>query len=382
MNYFKPLAKILKPYILIGSAILAVSPAVASDIADVSQALTFAQVRDDQGRYQTLLVTADKGEQVEAVNASMNLSDFSKDSLDLVSRHGYSVLARLAISEASQSYNKDNLLTVAGSRSVQIAAGTNYAKHGEETDLDEVFLFPKYSRATGSRSKLTMNSEQLIDYEVELCARFDRDVKTKADFESSYKGFFLCGDMTDRATMLRNINLEHITSGHGFSDAKSGPGRFPTGPFLLVPKHWQSFIEKINISTFINGDKKQDAKASEMIKPLPELVDEILEKGKQPNWRFKGKPVPLINEGHIVKGQSILMGTPEGVIFNAPSAGYKVLKSIKWIATLAFVDHGSVEYILQQYIEDNLADKSYLQPGTQIQYTGNYLGNIQVQLIQ
>jgi 2-keto-4-pentenoate hydratase/2-oxohepta-3-ene-1,7-dioic acid hydratase in catechol pathway len=100
-----------------------------------------------------------------------------------------------------------DLLPAAGGGVRHLATGTNFREHAKEAGIDTVFNFPKFGPATPARSTVKLRPGALLDYEVEICARFDRDIRSLADFDAARKGFFLCGDFTDRARLLRLIDL-------------------------------------------------------------------------------------------------------------------------------------------------------------------------------
>lgn len=218
-----------------------------------------------------------------------------------------------------------------------------------------------------------------MDYEVELCMRWVEPIK-KPEQSKGYAGLFVCGDFTDRAELLRKIDVDNVTSGHGFSDAKSGKARFPTGPYIVVPKKWNTFLENVSLATYVNGEQRQQTSAAEMIREPNSLIEMILDKGDQSIWRYQGQDVPLFDEQGIKPQQNIVTGTPAGVVYNTPGWGYRISKSIKWLATFSFLDSGPIDYILEQYIEESFKNKSYLQKGDKVQLTGTYLGSINVDI--
>jgi len=175
--------------------------------------------------------------------------------------------------------------------------------------------------------------------------------------------YFLSGDFTDRAQLMRLVDTSNIQSGIGFTDAKSQQGFFPTGPYLVVPKNWRDFLKEIRLQLSVNNELKQNSDASEMILPVDELAEKALKSGADSKWQYKNSAVPLLPGKILGKGMTILTGTPEGVIFRPPSGGYKFRNIVKYIFTGGFFRTGPKQYVIEQFIADNLLEKKYLQSG-------------------
>lgn len=360
-------------------ALLPFNYAHSTEIAPVDIALTLAQTLSPSGQTQTYLVTQNTGKSIKAINLSDHFEYYPTEPLNFIERYGFDTLSQEANSLPIQTLNHKQLLAAGGEGSNHIAAGTNYIEHGVEADINEVFLFPKFSKPTPNHSKIPYQKDVLLDYEVELCMRWVEPIK-KAEQSKGYAGLFVCGDFTDRAELLRKIDVDNVTSGHGFSDAKSGKARFPTGPYIVVPKNWNTFLENVSLATYVNGEQRQQTSASEMIREPNSLIEMILDKGDQSIWRYQGQDVPLFDEQGIKPQQNIVTGTPAGVVYNTPGWGYRISKSIKWLATFSFLDSGPIDYILEQYIEESFKNKSYLQKGDKVQLTGTYLGSINLDI--
>ena len=363
-----------------------VADASIVELAPPEQALTLAQIQRD-GQHHTLLLLRAGADQVDGINLSRHFNSYPHDSLTLVRNQGYQSLAgllRLALSNPNdlplESIDRDALLPTGGPREHQLAAGANYEEHGEETDIDEVFLFPKFSPASGAVVTMAGGNGRLLDYEVELCMRWDRDLTSLADLRQAQPGLFLCGDFTDRAEMLRRLDVDNITSGHGFTDAKSGADRFPTGPWLVVPADWRQLLPDLALRTYVGTDLRQHARADSMILQPDALVERVLAAGQEPDWRYRDQPVALLsgNGSGIRQGESLLTGTPAGVVFNAPGPGYYVTTIAHWLVTLSFLDSAAMDYLVEALIEDGLASGDYLMPGDQVRLEGRYLGSIEV----
>jgi hypothetical protein len=116
------------------------------------------------------------------------------------------------------------LLPAAGSPARDVASGTHFPEHQDETGSESVFNFPKFGVAT---PPITTDADERLDYDVEICTRFDRDIERIEDFDAVQKGFFLCGHFSNRSVLTRLIDPDNYDSGTSFSDAKSGLERFP-----------------------------------------------------------------------------------------------------------------------------------------------------------
>ncbi|WP_163391307.1 fumarylacetoacetate hydrolase family protein [Enterovibrio norvegicus] len=360
-------------------AFACINIASANDIASPNTALTLAQVMSPSGEKNTYLVQQVMHNNVTAKNISEHFDYFPDDPLNFLKQYGYEEIESSFEAIPSTVVDYQTLLAAGGDGNAHIAAGTNYAEHGEEADIDEVFLFPKFAQATPSYSQIRYQSDVLLDYEVELCMRWVDNLE-KPEQVGGYVGLFVCGDFTDRAELLRKIDVDNVTSGHGFSDAKSGEKRFPTGPYIVVPKNWQTFLNDISLSTYVNGQQRQQAEAKEMLRSPKDLITMILSTGAAPIWRYEDQDVVLFEGTAITSEQNIVTGTPAGVIYNTPGWGYRIVKSLKWLATFSFVESGPIDYILEEYIAESFADNRYLQAGDKVQLTATYLGSIEVDI--
>ena len=350
------------------------APAPAPVLAPLEQAHTFAQFRHGD-RTSTLLVLKISGADVSAIDLSELGGLHSADAFDVIKNFDAGALDDLARqAQRTRSYPLADLAGVGPRGADQIAAGTNYPAHGEEVGLNEAFLFPKKSPPLGPRSALVAPPGAMMDYEVEVCARFDRELRSVADFDEARKGFFLCGDYSDRATLVRNLNLKNILSGDGFPDAKSGGDRFPVGPFLVVPRDWKAFLKGVHIETYVDGKRRQHAEAGDMLKDLRAIVQETLAEAGTRTWSYQGNRIPMVNRAAIGTDSAVLTGTGDGVVFNKPDAATMkaVMVAKNRTEQLAAIDG---------YIGGEIAKRIYLQPGNTVLYTSNYLGSIQTTVI-
>ena len=368
-----------------GRSALAGQPVAASAAPDLTgvalapfeKAHTFAQLRRDARAAgpSTLLVLSLAREGITAIDLSALSGLYGADAFDVIKRFDSAALDALARQpQRARRYPLSSLLGVGPRGLAHVAAGTNYPAHGEETGVDGAFLFPKLSPASGPRMTVATAPGVLLDYEVEVCARFDRELRSMADFDAARKGLFLCGDFTDRATLVRNIDLRDITSGDGFADAKSGADRFPTGPFLVVPRDWKAFLAEVTIATHVDGRPRQEARAADMIKDLPTIVRETLQEAGNRTWSYRGARIPMVERAAIGTESAVLTGTGDGVVFREPGA--EVMKEVMTAPSRA-----AQLAVIERYLAGEAAKRIYLQPGNRVRHSSNYLGWIEAGVV-
>lgn len=357
-----------------------VNIAAASDeIAPFNKALTLTLVETPDG-IDTLLVTGRNGDTLTAVNLSDLLHIRADDPLLVFSEIGPAKLRSLLNSETAE-FRVSDLVIPRGLSSQHMAAAANYKAHGAEGGLDSVFLFPKYSLPTDGSFSIPVCSGQLMDYEIEICARFDRQIQSMEDFSKAHVGLFLCGDFTDRATLMRKIDKENWESGAGYTDAKSGAGLFPIGPLVVVPDDWSSFIQEIELKLTVNGGIRQQSSAAEMRLNLAEIMALALAPDTSMHWSFGDQPIALLEDDTLYRGQSILTGTPEGVVFRPPDTLFIATSVFNWVLSGSFLKGGVTDFIIEKYIDDRLSAKTYLQPGDKIAMSATYLGEVRIDMV-
>ncbi|MEL6761889.1 MAG: fumarylacetoacetate hydrolase family protein, partial [Myxococcota bacterium] len=225
--------------------------------------------------------------------------------------------------------------------------------------------------------------EVLLDYEVELCMRFDRDIRTLQDFDAAQKIVFLCGDFTDRARLLRGIpdDEEHL-SGIGFSEPKSGAGMMPTGFFAVVPHDWRTFLAGETVSTRRGKSLMQLASGADMIMDFRQMVSFVLGAGDNARWRFDGESVPLSDRGIIRRGQVLLSGTAGGVLFRPPTTRDIACGAAAYVCLGQFlVDSTPRRYVIEEAIARDFALRRFLRPGERVRHDSRYLGRIDVHIV-
>lgn len=356
---------------------------LAIRIAPLDEAITLAQFNDRDNQVRTMVVTRFEGETITGIDlkelgaAPTNdpftaLADADLSSVRIGQLDGL-LQTTVAIAE---------LLPSGPSGEQHIGTGTNFPEHAEEAKSTSVFQFPKFGRASPARTTVRANPVILLDYEVELCVRFDRDLRSPADFDAAVKGFFLCGDFTNRNALINLADPDNLDSGHGFSDSKSGPDFFPTGPFLVIPNDWKAFISNVRMTTSVNGSPRQDARGGEMTLDFRALAEKAFFDMKEPRFLFGDSYVKLMPNAAIPTSATLMSGTSEGTIFTPPSRGDMIE------AMVAYLSQGGplageqfLEVARQTFIANELASKHYLQPGDTVKHGSSYLGDIIVRVV-
>jgi 2-keto-4-pentenoate hydratase/2-oxohepta-3-ene-1,7-dioic acid hydratase in catechol pathway len=358
------------------------SEALTQSIADPDRALTLAQYRAGEGEVVTLLVDAVHEGKISGI-----------DLADLGARHVEDPFAALAsidvdhlttvFSESSERHVVaiERLLPTAPPGGRHLGIGTNFPEHAEEAHSESVFVFPKFGTATPARTTVAAPEGSLLDYEVELCMRFDRPIRSLEDFDAAVKGLFLCADFTDRIALLELADPDNLDSGYGFSDAKSGPGFFPSGPFLLIPKDWSSFVADTRMMTWLNGEPRQDARGGEMTLDFRKLTEKVLGEMTARRFYYAGDFYKLAPNQHISQDMTLMSGTSEGVIFTTPARHDYIEIALAYLLKGGPLSgKGLMDIAKPAFIENERASGHFLKPGDTVIYRASMLGDIEVEI--
>jgi 2-keto-4-pentenoate hydratase/2-oxohepta-3-ene-1,7-dioic acid hydratase in catechol pathway len=256
-----------------------------------------------------------------------------------------------------------------------VAGGANYREHGKEVDVAAPFLFPKVAVPTAWKSDLTVRPEWLLDYEVEIGVLFDRDVASASDVAGARAGVFLANDFTERAQLTREADLSTPGVGGGFANAKGKSGFLPTGPFLVIPRDWPTFVRDCEIRLHVNGAERQRARGADMTWDVEELVRRTLALGAEPRFEHEGRALAL-TPGHLPRGMAILTGTPGGVAFRTPGLGFMAGRAAWWALSLAFLDTDAASFVKEAWIESLRESGALLRAGDVVIAEGHGLGAI------
>ncbi|WP_017665553.1 fumarylacetoacetate hydrolase family protein [Porphyrobacter sp. AAP82] len=392
------LAKVLAALVLVAVAGLAMAWATSPDprgnpasfeaaalvpqLAPLGEAVTLAAYRGDDGKAATLLVTGFDRASVTGIPLAVLGATTTGDPLrDLASLPRLPDAADPLPASPRLSLTYDALLPSAPPGLVHIGTGTNFPEHAAESRSGAVFQFPKFGSATPARTRIAAQPRILLDYEVELCMRFDRDIASLADFDAAMKGVFLCGDFTNRNALVALADPDNLDSGYGFSDSKSGPGQFPSGPFLVVPRDWKRFVAGVRMTTAVNGDMRQDARGREMELDFRALVEKALGDMSRARFLYRGAFHRLAPEGRITADMTVMSGTSEGVIFTPPTRADLIEGLLAYgRAGGPASGEGLVETVKSVFVANELASGHFLKPGDRVSHGSDRLGDIVVEV--
>ncbi|MBY6709434.1 fumarylacetoacetate hydrolase family protein [Rhodococcus sp. BP-241] len=150
--------------------------------------------------------------------------------------------------------------------------GLNYVDHAAEagSPLPEVpLLFTKFgSSLAGPNADISLTGPS-VDWEVELvvvvgsrCAKVNR-----ADAWSHVAGLTVGQDISDRDVQLQGANPQ-------YSFGKSFENFAPIGPVLVTPDEFDD-PDSLALRCSVNGEIMQDGTSSNLVFPVPELVEYI-----------------------------------------------------------------------------------------------------------
>lgn len=351
-------------------------------LAPMDEALTLAQFESETDAIATLLVTGFDGEQVTGVDlAGLGATRTGNPLLDLASIDLNAISQDTIDDLPTLTMGFEYLLPSAPGGAAHIGTGTNFPEHAEEANSGSVFQFPKFGTATPARTTIRAREGILLDYEVELCMRFDRDIASLADFDAAVKGVFLCGDFTNRNVLVQLADTDNLDSGFGFSDAKSGTGHYPSGPFIVVPRDWKSFVANLRMTTSVNGDPRQDARGGEMTLDFRALAEKALGDMAEPRFFYAGGFQPLAPEGRITTDMTLMSGTSEGVIFTPPSRADMIEGIVAYILRGGpLARAGLVNTVKREFIANEVESGHFLKPGDTVVHGSNHLGDIIVEV--
>ena len=353
-----------------------------ASLAELSEAITLAQYKSGDGAIATLLVESYDGELVTGIDLT-DLGAPRDDDPFAVLAFFDDIKSELAMAKPVErtTVSMDKLLPTGPTGSQHLGIGTNFPEHAEEAQSSSVFNFPKFGTATPARTFVSAQDNGLLDYEIELCMRFDRPIASLADFDAAVKGIFLCGDFTDRIKLLRLIDLDNFDSGYGFSDAKSGPDFFPSGPFLVVPQDWKSFVSDTRMITHMNDHQRQDARGHEMTLDFRALTEKVLGDMEKARFYYQGDYFKLAPNGRIEQDMTLMSGTSEGVIFTTPRRHDYIEIMIGYVLKGGpFSGQGFMDMATEIFIGNERAGGHFLKSGDIVHYQASHLGDIKVEV--
>lgn len=173
------------------------------------------------------------------------------------------------------------------------AIGVNYSEHADEANTnvpDAPLVFTKFPTCIVGPGHVVDVVGETTDWEIELVAvigRLARNVP-RADAWDYIAGVTVGQDLSDRTLQLVGGGLPQ------FSLGKSRPGYGPIGPWLVTPDELPD-RDDLALVCRVDGETVQEARTSEMIFPVPELIASL------------SAACPLL------PGDVIFTGTPSGV---------------------------------------------------------------------
>ena len=184
------------------------------------------------------------------------------------------------------------LLPVIPNPSKIICIGLNYENHRKETkrpDVEHPTIFVRYadSQVAHGQALIKPKSTERFDYEGEMAVIIGdggRNIPEESALEH-VAGFACYNDGSVR-------NWQRHTS--QFTPGKTFPGTGAFGPYMVTPDEVGDYT-KLPIQTRLNGEVMQDAKLSDLIFPVPRLIN------------YVSQFTPL------AAGDVIVSGTPGGV---------------------------------------------------------------------
>ena len=174
------------------------------------------------------------------------------------------------ISAQDQRYSLDQVRLLPPCAPTKIVClGRNYASHAQElgnvVPERPIFFFKPPSALIGADVEIVLPRSNRVDYEAELAVVIKqrcRNVKAAAAARVIL-GYTCMNDVTDRESQQWEKNWVR---------AKGFDTSAPLGPAIVTPDEAE---EPFHIILRLNGDIKQDGWTSDLIFPIPEIIEEI-----------------------------------------------------------------------------------------------------------
>ena len=176
-----------------------------------------------------------------------------------------------------------------------VCIGRNYAEHirelGNEVPERPILFMKPASSVIGEGESIVIPSySQDCHHEVELAVLIGRTIKgiSAADALSAVAGYGVAIDLT-----LRDVQSQQKSKGLPWEIAKAFDTACPLSDFVAAETVRDP--QNLAISLKVNGEVRQDASTALMLRPIPQLIEEI-------------SAIFTLESGDI-----ILTGTPAGV---------------------------------------------------------------------
>lgn len=335
-------------------------------IAPLDEALTFARAGS-----RTLAVTAYRNGQVRGVDVT-TLMTAGEDAIDLVNRLGYDEVREAVAHGAAATAEVATLDVPVRLAAAHIAAGTNYQEHADEATVEGgPFLFPKLVAPTSARAPIQAR-QALLDYEVELCLVATRPIGPD---EPASGGLILCNDVTDRATLLRNVDPSNPQSGKGFTSGKSAAGYLPVGDLFVVPRDLEAFVATLQLQLSVNGQERQRSAVTSWIWDFDEILDRARAQ-RNTTWSYWGGTArfPFTPDRVLPARTLVLAGTPAGTVFQGMNTSDYAWGVFDWL--MGGWGETAAHHVIERHIAAARAAKAYLQPGDEVSIRVDRMGTL------
>jgi len=275
------------------------------EISPLDRALTFARTTSGD----VILVLSADGSTLKGINLTTETNKKYSDAIGAYHEIGLETLLRMGRDGTQQTFAWNDLSVPVDEHYPHVAAGTNYRAHAREVGhAGEPFLFPKLSRATAWNADVVDGAR--LDYEVEICAVPLTDHTRTRPAKLAY---LLCGDFTDRWSLVAHIDTSGIMGQTGFPIGKGGETRLPVGALLVVPED-ADFYQSLDIALYVNDELRQRSSGGLMIWSPYEILSRTLGDCRSPY--YTEDDVVSISDCEVIPARTlILTGTPEGVMF-------------------------------------------------------------------
>jgi 2-keto-4-pentenoate hydratase/2-oxohepta-3-ene-1,7-dioic acid hydratase in catechol pathway len=349
------------------------------EIASPDSALTFARVGSARGP-RVIAVTRYREGTVTGVDLAARLGHEVSDPITLLRRVGSDAVRDLVVSappNATLRVPSRELVLPVDLRDGHVAAGTNYPEHAGEADVEDgPFLFAKLVTPTGPAAPVSMG-DALLDYEVELAWVTLEPLARGAT--PAAMGLILCNDYTDRATLLRHVDVWNPASGTGFSTGKSFPGYLPVGDLFVVPRDFRAFAASLELRLWVNGALRQHARVDQHVWNVDEILAQTWAR-RDTTWEHRGHQVALPGASGTIPERTLIMaGTPGGTVFHGIGLGTRLTGMGRWL--FGGWSMPVTRQVIEAYVDDARAARHYLQPGDRVLIHVERLGVIENEIV-
>ena len=348
-------------------------------LAPADEALTFARVMIEDKHHVIAVMSCGKNS-IQGYDLSTHFEDFESDPIALFNEYGYDVIQQAMADGPSDSVatiSIDALAMPIDLTDAHIAAGTNFAAHAEESEVEDgPFLFAKLVTPTVSGSEVSAG-DALLDYEVELAFVTLEDAPLPDVPETM--GLILANEVTDRATLIRHLDPDDVTSGDGFTTGKSAPGYLPVGNFFVIPRDFRAFVAETNIALAVNGELRQDAPMTLAIWDVDEIFRQVKAR-ENTQWEHRGEMIGLpIVDGAIPARTLVLAGTPAGTAFNGIGTNHMAAGVLRMLTGGGF---SITDNVIEAYIKKARNDSAFLKPGDEVEIQSQRLGWVRSTVVE